>query len=181
MKSALNLFRSSIKRGFLILGIFFFLIPRARAQIVEGQQAMELSGGKSDLGYIINGGYLRFLSTKLSLKFGAFYESGTPYQFTYHNYGMDALARYNLIALNSILYITPYGGFTANYDHLSPIKQQYSSSFNYGFKGGLEAEVMLSEEFSFFGFFNQLLLLKVKPFGRERYDYGIGVRLYLEN
>lgn len=158
------------------------LIPNQKcsAQLVEGQKAIDFGGGKSDIGLIANAGFVFYLSGKFSLRAGTNYESGNPYQFRYRNIGFDALVRYNLVNLYNILYVSPHAGPTINYDHISPVKKEFTSSFNGGFKVGLEAEALLSEKFSFIAFFNQLILAR-RTFGNQRYDYGLGVRLYIGN
>jgi len=151
-----------------------------KAQLLAGQRAIEFSAGKSDVGYLINGGYIYFVTDKFSVKGGAFFEKGTPYQFSYHNIGLEALARYTAFNFSEIFLITPYAGPVLNFDNISPVKRQYAASINYGLKAGVEVEALLADQFSFFAFFNQAVLLK-KSFGNERFDYGIGVRLYIGN
>ncbi len=165
----------------LVFVAIFCFVGSSQAQLLEGQKAIELAGGKSDLGTIISGAFTDFLSPKFSIKGEGFFESASPYQFSYHNFGVNALARYNVLNLNNVFYLTPHAGLSVNYDKLSPVKAAYSSSLNYGLKMGVEAEAFLNEQFSFVAFFNQLLLVKSNPFGRERYDYGIGIRLYIGN
>lgn len=163
----------------LIIGLLLISLP-GKSQVVTGQQGIDLQAGKSDVGFIIHAGYIYFLSEKISIKGEGFFEGGNPYQFTYHNFGIAALFRYNVINLNNVILVTPFAGLTANYDHISPVKKQYSAGTNYGGRIGLEAEAALTEKFSFVASFNQLLLLQ-KPFGNQRLDYGLGVRFYIGN
>jgi hypothetical protein len=167
----------------LILGRITILIIllsgiQAKGQLLKGQKSIELSFGQTDLGYIIHGGYSAFLSDRFSLSCLGFFETASPYQLTYKNFGLSVLGRYRLISLEDILLITPYAGLEGNLDQITPVGKAYNNSFNYGLHLGLEAEVALNQRFSFIGTFNQLLL--VKPLiGGQRYDYNLGVRLYL--
>lgn len=175
MKSAFYLLKCCL----FLLGSLLFKSD-SFAQLVEGQKAIDFGGGKSDIGLIANAGYTYYLPGKFSIRGGANFESGSPYQFSYRNIGFDALVRYNLFDIYNILYINPYAGGAVSYDHISPVKSEYSSSLNGGLKIGLEAEALLNEKFSFVAFFNQILLVK-RNFGNQRYDYGLGIRLYLGN
>lgn len=150
------------------------------AQLVEGQKAIDLGAGKSDIGLMIRGGYISYLPYGFSIRGGAFYETGNPYQFKYRNLGFDAALRYNLFDIYNIVYINPSAGPVLNYDQISPVKKEFSSSLNYGLKVGIEAEALLNNNFSFVAFCDQLLLIH-KNFGNQRYDYGIGIRLYIGN
>lgn len=162
----------------LLIGVFLLFSGPCSGQQIEGQKAVDLNLSKSDLGYMATGSYIYFFSNKVSLKGGLFYESGSPYQFHYSNIGVQALVRYNLFDINRIVYVTPYIGPTVNYDYISPVKSAYSSSLNYGGILGTEVEAALTETFSFFTYFNQWVLVN-KPIGNERYDFGVGVRLYI--
>ncbi len=168
----------------LIMLVMTFLLTSiaslSKAQIVSGQNALDADIGKSDLGYIVHAGYLHFFSSNLSVKGALFYESASPYQLNYQNQGIEALARYRIVDLKDIFFLTPYGGLCLNYDKLSPVKKEYRTSLNYGFKAGVEVEAVLSDNFSFVGYFSQIDLMK-KHLGNLRYDYGIGIRFYLGN
>lgn len=164
----------------ITLALLFYFSSPARAQLVEGQNAIDFGGGKSDIGLIAGGGYVHYLPGRFSIRGGAWYETGNPYQFNYRNIGFDALIRYNLFNIYNIVYVNPYAGATVNYDHISPVKSEFNSSLNGGLKLGLEAEALLNEKFSFIAFFSQQLLLR-RDFGNQRYDYGLGVRLYIGN
>jgi len=160
--------------------IVLLFTQKCSAQLVEGQKAVDFGGGKSDIGLFANAGFVFYLPGKFSIRAGSFFETGNPYQFSYRNIGFDALFRYDLVNLYNILYINPQAGPTINYDHISPVKKAFSSSFNAGLKLGIEAEALLNEKFSFIAFFNQLVLAR-KNFGNQRYNYGLGVRLYIGN
>lgn len=164
----------------IIALIVILFNQKCSAQLVEGQKAIDFGGGKSDIGLIANAGFVFYLPDKFSIRAGAFFETGNPYQFTYRNIGFDALFRYNLVNIYNILYINPQAGPTVNYDHISPVKREFTSAFNAGLKLGIEAEALLNEKFSFIAFFNQIILAR-KGFGNQRYNYGLGVRLYIGN
>lgn len=166
---------------FMVLIVVFLLFSfQCSGQQIKGQKAIDLNLSKSDIGYMVTGSYVYFFSNEVSLKGGAFYESGTPYQFHYSNYGLQALVRYNLFNISRIIYLTPYIGPTINYDNIRPVKTAYSSSLNFGGILGAEVEAALTESFSFFTYFNQFVLVN-KPMGNERCDFGLGVRLYIGN
>jgi len=164
----------------ILLGLCFALwtIHPVVGQLLKGQKAIELSFGQTDLGYSIHGGYTGFLSDKFSISGIAFFETASPYQLTYKNFGLSALGRYRLISLEDILLVTPYAGLEGNLDQITPVGKAYSNSLNYGLQLGLEVEVALNQRFSFIGSINQLLLVK-GLIGSQRYDYNLGVRLYL--
>jgi len=172
-------FLQKIMRAILLglLGAFWWISP-VHGQLLKGQKAIELSFGQTDLGYILHGGYSAFLSDTFSLSGIGFFETASPYQLTYKNYGLSILGRYRILSLEDILLVTPYAGLEGNLDEISPVGTAYNHSLNYGLQLGLEVEVALNQRFSFIGTLHQLLLVK-RLIGDQRYDYNLGVRLYL--
>jgi len=164
----------------IVLSLFIGIPLNTSAQLLKGQKSIEFSFGQSDLGYILHAGYTGYLSDRFSVLGFGFFETANPYQLNYKNFGLAVLGRYRILSLNDILLITPYGGLEGNVDQITPVGKAYNYAVNYGFQLGLEAEVSLNTRFSFYGNFNQLLLAK-SLIGSKRYDYNLGVRLYLNN
>ncbi len=169
-----------INRIYFLLILLGCIGQKTFAQQVKGQEAIDFSGGQSDIGIAFHAGINRYLSDLFSIRGDIFYELGSPYQFHYSNYGASLVMRYSIYSVNNILFFTPYAGLTLNVDKIANVNNSQNSQINYGLKAGLEGEVFLNNSFSFIVYFNQLELVH-SLFGSQRYDFGGGFRFYLSN
>ncbi len=144
----------------------------------KGQRAIELSWGKSDIGYLFKGGYSKYLRDNLYYKGLLVYEFGRPFQTSYHNYEIQASGSYSFFNINEDAFFNFVGGATANYEYILDVSLASISSINYGFILGCEGEYFINSRWAFIAGAYQHLLINRK-FGNERWDFSLGLKITL--
>lgn len=160
------------------LGLFFLPLSIFAQYHYKGEKGMEITWGKSDIGYLFKGGYSKYFKDNWYYKGIAFYEFGRPYQTDYHNFGIQAMGCYSFVNINYDAFFNVVGGISANYEYILNLSLDNKSSINAGLIFGIEGEYFVNERIAFVGGGYQYLLLNQR-FGNSRWDYGIGLKFMI--
>lgn len=147
-----------------------------------GTKAVDFSAGRSGVGYVGLIGYDINFADPAYFKIRGYGEFGRLYNIKYSNVGADFMAYLNPFYVNEFFQFNIGAGLTFGFENVKGVseKNKPNVGFMAGIKGGVDVEAFLSDQVGFFLFADQSFMLK-KSLGKNIYDLGIGLRIFLNN
>ena len=144
------------------------------------QIGLEAGIKKSAFGNLFRIGISKHLTDKAHVKFAPFLEKCDVKKSRLSSMGADLGLSYIIYPISDNLRLNCSGGITGNYDEVENFSTSTSRTLNAGIWGGVEIERSLTDQILLLATGNQRLLLK-SNMGRQRYDYGIGIKIILND
>ena len=163
--------------------LMVFNLPLVGQQVhQQGTVGVDFSISRTGVGVLGGVAYTNNFSDQGFIRLRALGEWGRLYNFKYAQYGADVLAYYSPFYISDFFQFNLAGGVTGGYERVSGITKEKAANigFQFGFKGGAELEAFLGDQLSFFVNAQQAYMLK-KSLGRNYYEVGIGIRIFLNN
>lgn len=158
-----------------------FLMASAQVH-QQGGAAVDFSVARTGVGVMGGVGYAKDISDQAFFRLRGLAEFGRLYNFKYNQFAGDAMVYYCPVHISDFFQINTGAGLTAGYEKVNGISKEKAATigFQAGIKVGLEIEAFLGDQLSFFAFGNQAYMVK-KSLGRNYYEIGVGMRVFLNN
>lgn len=155
----------------------------AAAQVhQQGVTAVDFTLSRTGVGIQGGAAYARNFSDNAFYRVRGFAEFGRLYNFKYSQFGSDLSAYYSPFFISHFFQVNIGGGVTLGYEKVGGVSKEKSDGigFQVGAKVGAEIEAFLADRLSFFVSGQQAYMVK-KSLGRNYYEVGIGMRIFLNN
>lgn len=165
----------------IIFSLFPYLMASAQVH-QQGGAAADFSVARSGVGVIGGIGYTKDISDQAFFRLRGLAEFGRLYNFKYNQFAGDAMVYYCPVHISDFFQVNTGAGLSAGYEKVKGISKEKAATigFQAGIKAGVEIEAFLGDQLSFFAFGNQAYMVK-KSLGRNYYEIGIGMRVFLNN
>lgn len=168
-----------MRKTAIVLFALICTISYGQIRHVKGIKSLEIGAGTTKFGKETHISYVGFLSNKLYIKGGVFYEmgnSGNPIKYT--AMGAEFSTLLTLVRIKENVYVNALGGVVGSMDRQTETSQSgidMGKAIKVGVQGGGEIETFLADRISIIVFYKQRFLSN-PAFGNYRWSAGLGLR-----